>query len=190
MLEQKQNLSHARPLEIAALLPSGVIGGVLTGAAMNIVNGWLSPLYFTTVFATWGNKSATEVWVTSISHGMLEGLGFGIVFAFIFTSVVVFISRLCCPFRLALLAQCKIIGLTFLFWFIGGLNAILIALFWPQFYDNFVGLPSGKANALKFAWVGGSIYGVYGGGMLAVIIGSIMFSVQWQKLKKQESNHY
>lgn len=55
----------------------------------------------------------------------------------------------------------------------------------PEFYVRaFAGVPVQTVPMLCYAWVGGSIWGAQSGGMLAVVIGSIVFANRWNLLAK------
>ena len=61
-------------------------------------------------------------------------------------------------------------------WAVGGVIAIALSALSPEFYKRtFIGVPDGYAAMFRYAWVGGSIWGITFGGMLVMIIGTILF---------------
>jgi hypothetical protein len=67
-------------------------------------------------------------------------------------------------------------------WVVGGILGIGLAASQPQFFQgNFIGVPDDHRQMLRYAWVGGSIWGAYFGGPLAVIIGLVLFRVRWRR---------
>jgi hypothetical protein len=57
----------SRPFDLAALAVTGVAAGGVLGAAVNAVNGRVSPLYFVTILG-WGHLPRDEVWRASVAR--------------------------------------------------------------------------------------------------------------------------
>lgn len=126
--------------------------------------------------------------VAIVTHGMLEGVAFGMVFSLIFAVVTGFISRLCCSFRLGLQFQLKVIGIALVFWLVGGCNSLLLAWFRPDFYVLYVNPTIRTIDTIRFAWVEGSILGIYGGGIVALVAGCNMFVTRWRHMLREEES--
>ncbi|MHB8861754.1 MAG: hypothetical protein ACYC6N_05075 [Pirellulaceae bacterium] len=55
----------------------------------------------------------------------------------------------------------------------------------PEFYRHtFRGVPEGGDQMFRYAWVGGSIWGIQSGGLASVIVGSILFRAKWRQLQE------
>ena len=99
-----------------------------------------------------------------------------------------FISRLRCPLKFSASTLCDTIIVTLIFWIIGGFNAVLLALIAPEFYEFFIGLPPATADAIRFAWVAGSLNSLGIGGVLAVCIACARFNARWKREMKVAEN--
>lgn len=183
MPELKEDLLRARPLEILALLPVGILCGVLMGAVTNAINGVVSPAYFSLLFWDWKAQDDFELWRFTIEQGMLEGSVFGAVFSLILMFGIAFISKLRCPFRPGFIVLLKVMAFSLMFWIVGGFNGALLAQFLPQFSN--LGLLFNPGEALRFAWVAGSIWGVYIGSLLSTIGAFVSFAAKWRRLEKE-----
>ncbi len=183
--DSKEDLLRARPWQILGILPTAMLLGVLTGVLTNVINAWLSPLYFTAQFPAWQGNSDFQVWLLALAQGALEGVANGTGVGLVLMFGLGFMSKLRCPLQLAVKVQMRIIAISLIFGCIFGFNAIVIALFVPQFYDLFLGLPAGLLQKLKFAWVSGSIIGFPIGAMVGTVNGLMAFALQWKMLMKQ-----
>ena len=66
-------------------------------------------------------------------------------------------------------------GIALAAWALGGVLAMGLATLSPDFYrSTFIGMPSEVDGMLKYAWVGGSIWGVLFGAVLSVVIASVV----------------
>ncbi len=136
-------------------------------------------------------NNAFEIWQRSIDQGVLEGCALGALLGLLLMLYVGFISRLRCPLKVSAPALSDTIIATLIFWIIGGVNAVLLALFAPGFYELFIRLPSAKSDAIRFAWVFGSLNSLGIGGLLAVCIGCARFSARWKReLKAIENKNF
>ena len=64
---------------------------------------------------------------------------------------------------------------------------MFLALLSPDFYKQaFIGVPNDLPSMLRYAWVGGSIWGVQFGGFALLIIWIAVFWSKW-KQKEQEA---
>jgi hypothetical protein len=175
-----QDLSRSRPGALIGLAFAGVLLGAALGALTNSINGAVSPLYFQTILR-WHDVS--NVWRASIAQGILEGLLFGLVLSIIFTTVVGVVTKGRCPFRLSAIYLLSVGAAALVCWTLGGSIAMGLAALSPEFYRHtFRGVPEGMNEMLRYAWVGGSIWGIQFGGLASVIVGSVLFRAKWRNL--------
>jgi hypothetical protein len=61
-------------------------------------------------------------------------------------------------------------------WVVGGLAAMGLASFSPEFYRNsIIGAPQEQAALLRYAWVGGSIWGIELGGVIGTVLACVVY---------------
>lgn len=175
---------HDSPNPMALVMTAGatLAGGAMIGASTNAINAAISPHYFRQVMH-W--EGVEDIWRAAIAQGILEGLISGMFAALVFTLVVGIVSRARCPFVIAIRQLIPMFGGVYCCWCAGGLIAMGLATLSPEFYVRaFAGVPVQTVPMLCYAWVGGSIWGAQSGGMLAVVIGSIVFANRWNLLAK------
>lgn len=149
----------------------------MLGAVTNSINGRVSPLYFQNIMR-W--RDVADVPGAAIGQGVFEGLICGLVFGTIFVTAVSLISKLRLSIRSSLSFLGLVIGSAFLAWCVGGLLAIFLAWLSPEFYRRaFIGVPKDFSSMLRYAWVGGSIWGVQFGGFGLLIIWIAVFRSKW-----------
>lgn len=176
-----------RPREIIVLFPIGILSGAALGAFTYAINDWISPEYFLTMTGEAVPRSS-QIWVPTLTQGLSKGAILGAISGLILMLAVGFISHLRSPLKLSASTLIEAMAFTLLFWIIGGFNGILLALFVPQFYDLFLGLPASMADIINFAWVEGSVAGVRWGGLLAVCLACVRFSARWKQRAKAAEN--
>ncbi|MCP4642430.1 MAG: hypothetical protein GY851_18440 [bacterium] len=155
-----------------------LLGGSI-GALTNMVNGAVSPLYFKNIMR-W--HDVENIWRASVAQGVFEGLIYGILFAAVFATVVGIVTKGDCPYsRVArFLGSISLAILTC--WAAGGMVAMGLAMLSPEFYQRaFIGVPEDLGPMLRYAWVGGSIWGGMLGGVLSAILGSVVFRSKWRE---------
>ncbi len=168
-----------RPGALLSVCISCIAAGALIGVSTNAVNGAISPDYFRGVMR-WHEIEA--IWRASVAQGLIEGLVYGVVFSAIFTAVVGRVSRVRCPTSFALSHLAGIVGAVYCCWVLGGAIAVGIAAWSPEFFrKTFVGVPEEVGPMLRYAWVGGSVWGAMLGGVLAVVVGSFLFGTRWRR---------
>ncbi len=171
-----------RPGALFKVALSGVALGAILGALTNAVNGWVSPLYFRVVLR-WDDVQ--DIWRACVAQGILEGVLSGLVIAVAFTTVVGLVSKGRSPYGLAALHLLLIAAAALACWAIGGVVAIGLAALSPEFYRHtFPGVPEDFGPMIRYAWVGGSIWGVHLGGLAALIVGSVRFRARWRRLEE------
>ena len=75
-----------------------------------------------------------------------------------------------------------IVAATYACWVLGGLIAMGLAALSPEFYRRaFIGVPQEFGPMLRYAWVGGSIWGAEFGGLLSLAIGLVLFRAKWRR---------
>ncbi len=175
----EQAVSPPRPAALFGIaLATIFVGGVL-GAATNAINGAVSPTYFVNILR-WAYVE--DVWRAAVAQGIFEGLIYGAIFSIVFTIVVGSVSKARAPFAFALKPLATASAVALLCWCAGGLLAMGLATLSPDFYrSTFIGVPSEFGAMLKYAWVGGSIWGVIFGAVLSVVIASTMAACDWRR---------
>ncbi len=174
--------NRSRPGALIGVAFSGVLLGAILGAITNSVNGWVSPLYFRNIMR-WDDVQ--DIWRASIAQGILEGILFGLAFAVVFTAVVGIVSKARSPYGLAAVHLALIGVAALVCWALGGVVAMGLATLSPEFYRHaFHGVPEDFGQMLRYAWVGGSIWGVQFGGLASVIVGSVLFRAKWRHLQE------
>ena len=170
-----------RPGPLIGLTCLGVAFGAILGALTNSINGWVSPTYFRTIMR-W--HDVADIWRASIAQGIFEGLLFGLAFSVIFVTVLGIVSKARCSFRIGATYVVLVVALALVGWCVGGLFGIGLAAISPEFYRHaFRGVPDGVPEMLRYAWVGGSIWGLELGGLAAVVVASVLFRVKWHSLR-------
>jgi hypothetical protein len=168
-----------RPLSLFLLASTGVAAGALLGAVTNSINGYVSPLYFRNIL---GWQNLDDVWRASIAQGIFEGILLGLCFSVVFIAAIGIISKAQCSYW----RGCAYIGLVtvaaLIAWAAGGAIAMGLATLSPEFYRHaFWGVPEDFIEMLRYAWVGGSIWGVELGGLAFSILAVILFYSHWRR---------
>ena len=118
----------------------------------------------------------------AVAQGVFEGLLYGVPFAAVFTVVFGVASKGNFPYPKALTFLLGIFAAVLGCWALGGLIAMGLATLSPEFYRRaFVGVPEGTGPMLRYAWVGGSIWGGMFGGFLAATLGPVVFWIKWKR---------
>ena len=161
-----------------ALCIAGPIAGVLLGAATNAINDSVCSDYFAIVMSWDGTHPILQ----AVVQGMLEGFALGLFFAFFFTIASAASTRLRCPLSLAMRTLAMAVAIVLVCWIVGGVAGVILSLIRPQLWGFFfVGVPS-RVSLPRFAWVGGSIWGAYGGTILALIVCGIHVHLRWRRI--------
>ena len=158
------------------------IGGFI-GAITNMINGAISPDYFRIVMG-WDFE---DIWIASVAQGIFEGLIYGVIFSLIFTTGFGIITKGNGTYNFAIKQLIKIVLIVFSCWIIGGIIAILLASLSPEFYkSHYYNVPKEKTEMLKYAWVGGSIWGGMIGGLLSAVFGVVVIKNNWKEKTETE----
>ncbi len=181
----KPQTQQSQPVALLLIAATAVVGGAVVGASTNAVNGAVSPEYFRNIMR-W--HDVEQVWRASIAQGIFEGLIYGVIFSVVFTLVVGIVSRASCPFPFAFRHLLAMVVAIYCCWAAGGIVAMGLATLSPEFYrSTFTGVPDSSGPMLRYAWVGGSIWGAMFGGLLSVVVGSILFAVRWHRVQTQNA---
>ena len=169
--------SSLQPISLLFIAATCIVAGAVIGASTTAVNGAVSPEYFRNIMR-WDDVE--NIWRASLAQGILEGLVYGVLFAMVFTIVVGRVSSGRCTLGIALRYLIPIVLAIYVCWAIGGVLAMGLATLSPEFYRRaFIGVPGAFGPMLRYAWVGGSIWGAMFGSLLAIVIGSVLFSTHW-----------
>jgi hypothetical protein len=173
------DFSQPRPFALVGIAATGLLAGAVLGALTNGINGLVSPLYFRTILH-W--RDVTDVWRAAIAQGIFEGLIFGFFLALVFTLVVGIASKVRCSYGFGVVTLTLVVLAALISWAIGGSIAVGLATLSPEFYRHaFFGVPEDFSQMLRYAWVGGSIWGIEFGGFAMMILGSFMFCARWKR---------
>lgn len=156
-----------------------IISGGLIGAVTNMLNGIISPYYYRATMY-WNFE---EIWTAAVAQGILEGLLYGIIFSIIFTITFGLVTKGKGTYIFAFQQLLKLMGIVLICWVAGGLLAIFLVNLSPDFYRaHFPMTPFNKTEMIKFAWVGGSIWGAIIGGLLSAVIGIVAIKNNWRQV--------
>lgn len=170
LLDTPVEYEDGRPASLILLLLILIATGGAIGGMTNAVNGFVSPRYFLTILR-W---DPVDVWHKAILQGLLEGLIYGVLMGVVFTIGFTLLTRRRGTWALAKRQVRRMVVIIIGCWVLVGVIAILLAFTFPEFYDRaFIGVPAAGAERAGYAWVGGSIWGGIGGGVLAVIVGLV-----------------
>lgn len=185
-MDDPQTTAEVHPVEMIMIAATPIIGAALIGASTNAVNGFVSPIYFQNIMQ-WHHVA--DIWRASIAQGIFEGLLYGILFSIFFTPVIGIVTRARCPFRVGFRYFQAIFAAIYCCWAAGGLIGIGLAALSADFYrSTFYRVPDEFDAMLMYAWVGGSIWGELFGGVLSLILGTILFPQFWRRSQVRNSN--
>lgn len=175
-----------RPVRLPALMgiaATTVFASILVGSTTNVINGAVSETYFMSVMG-WRD----HVWAWSVLQGALEGFVFGLLLSVVLTTTIAIITRASCEFGTGVRWLLRIVLAAYALWILGGICGAALAASQPRFFQsNFIGVPAERTEMLRYAWVGGSIWGAYVGGPLAIIVALILFRRTWRRMLERES---
>ena len=164
---------------LSCIILPGIIGGLT-----NLINSIVSPDYFIKIMH-W--ESIKNIIQTAIAQGIYQGIIQGMFFSLVFSCVYIISNKA----ELTIVSSIKWILfmwlITIALWVLGGIIAILLSVLSPEFYKKtFIGVPDEFGAMIRYAWVGGSIWGVSFGGILVMIIGTLMFRNNYKQIKDKK----
>jgi hypothetical protein len=166
-------------LAFAAIAVCGWLASGFLGATTNAINGLVSETYFVKILH-WHHVA--DVWRASIAQGIFEGLLFGVLCSLVFTVATGLITSVSCSFEFAFKHLLGVLAGAYLCWALGGVAALGLATVSPEFYSRtFTGVPSEFGAMLRYAWVGGSIWGAELGGVVPLAVGLVVLRANWQR---------
>jgi hypothetical protein len=163
---------------LIAISLAGPLCGAMFGALDNAINGIVSPDYFAIVMSwDWADASRG-----AIARGAIEGASMGLAFSFFYGVTIAASTRMCCPPGLALRGLGIALTIVELFWIVGGVIGTGLAIVRPKLWGFFfIGVPP-RVDLPRFAWVGGSICGAYGGTVIALAIAGVWVHFRWKRM--------
>lgn len=168
-----------KALSLIGIWITGILGAAVLGAVTNFVNAHVSESYFRHIMR-WHDVS--HISRAIVAQGVFEGLVCGLILSTIFATVAGIISRAECPYGFGVRYVGGLFLAAFVCWVIGGLLAIGLASLSPEFYRHtFIGVPEFPGERLRYAWVGGSIWGVQLGGLAATFVFIALFRAAWRQ---------
>lgn len=151
--------------------------GAVLGAATNVTNSIVSPYYFRVVLWLW---PVSDVRPYAIVQGAREGAALGLFFGLVFAAATAWTSRMRARARWALDVVPWVFVIVLACWAAGGIVSVALAAAFPGFYQSaFLMVPAQAGERLRYAWVGGSIWGAYVGTLVAAIAGCVMIRRRW-----------
>jgi hypothetical protein len=167
-----------KPISIILLWVTTILGAALLGLITNTINAYVSEQYFRTIL---GWQHVADIKRAIVAQGIFEGLICGLVLSTLFLTVIAFVSRAQCGFSLGLRYVLGLLATAFMLWAAGGLLGLALVSLSPEFYSShFFGVPESGPDQLRYAWVGGSIWGVQFGGAAATFIFMALFRARWR----------
>ena len=171
-IEQKENYMN-KPLKVCIVCMSCIMLSGLIGLCTNLINAVISPEYFINIM----HWEQVESLIRSAgAQGLYQGIVRGLFFALVFSCVYIISNNaelnISAVLKWIISMGVASIGL----WVIGGIIAIVLFALSPEFYkQTFIGVLDGHAAVFRYAWVGGSIWGISFGGIIVIIIGTVLF---------------
>jgi hypothetical protein len=159
------------------ILVIGLAGGAVLGAATNVVNGSVSGEYFSIVMG-WNSIEAPFL---AIPQGMLEGSGLGAGFGIVVAISFAASTKLRGRSDLALRAWGIAVLVALVCWGAGGGCGVAIASCSPNLFHAMFPQSRAAVELVRYAWVGGSIWGGYGGTVVGSVVACIYLHVRWRR---------
>jgi hypothetical protein len=166
-----------KPFSLIGIWITGILGAAVLGALTNFANSQVSALYFRNIMH-W--RDVSNISQAIVAQGFFEGILSGLLVSTIFATIVGIISSARCPYKYGVRYVGGLILMAFVCWIIGGLLAVSLASLSPEFYRHtFIAVPEALNDRLRYAWVGGSIWGIQFGGIAAMFIFIGLFRAAW-----------
>ncbi len=151
--------------------------GGFIGATTNLVNGNVSELYFQRIMG-WNFPG---IWKAAILQGIFEGFIYGFIFSIIYTIGFAIITKRKADWNFVKRQLTKMVKLIYLCWIIGGVIAIFLSVVFSDDYQRLIrGVPIESIQRIRYAWVGGSIWGALIGGIISLIWGLFNTYRDWK----------
>ena len=165
----------------------GVALAAALGGVFNAINGRVSPLYFATII---GWTGVSNIWWASIEQGIKQATLIGCVLSALLSIGLAVMSRGKCPLDLGLHFLMGVFAAISLCWTFGGIVAIWMVLKYTAFYrQTFIGVPDEVGEMVRYAWVGGSIWGAYAGSVLSIAVAFVIFRARRKRHYERNTAH-
>ena len=169
-----------KPISIFSLWITGIFGAALLGFVTNAINAQVSVLYFRTILH-W--RDVVDIQRAIIAQGVFEGLICGLVLSTFLTGVIAAVSNGKCSYPFGVRYIVGLLAISLTCWVLGGVLAMGLITLSPEFYRSyFIGVPQETMAQLRYAWVGGSIWGIQFGGVAATLLIATFFRAKWRSL--------
>lgn len=168
-----------RSLKLFGIWLTGILGAGALGAITNAINANISERYYRIKLGWFDIEHINQA---IIAQGIFEGLVLGLILSSVLTTAVGLISRGECSYSFGIRHTGGLLLSALICWIIGGLLAMALAVISPEFYMHaFMGVPEAAGERIRYAWVGGSIWGVEFGGIGATLVMIALFRAAWMQ---------
>lgn len=170
-------------VDYLGLFICGVLLSIICGGVMNVINGVVSAPYFQWIFYYPGgspNWSSKELYWHTIMEGLREGMWFGIGMSALFMLFAACSSKGSSGFVFSIRYLPKIASVAFLCWVIGGIVGIVAGILLPDLLSFVINLGGSRIDRYRLLWVMFSIWGVYLGNIVALILGCLWYLRDWK----------
>lgn len=159
----------------------------LVGTFTNGVNGVVSPAYFRAFFrqAYGPMYGGQTTWGDVVAQGLLESTAFGLLLAVAFTLAFALSTGCRATIRDAIRALAPGLVVCLACWLIGGVAGMAWTTLSPQsFRQTFRVIVITQADLVRWGFVGGSIWGVNLGGLLAIVTACVGIHLRWRRSRR------
>ncbi len=161
-------------LAFLLVLFSGLVGGVV-----NLINGLVSEEYFRNIMG-WEFEG---IWLAAVFLGATQGLIYGLVFSVVYATGFSGITKGLAHWRFVFKQVLNMGLILLLVWLLIGFGAVAWATLFPELYRRtIIQVPDQFFPMLRYAWVGGSIWGITIGGLISLIYGLRSTKREWQRM--------
>lgn len=168
-----------RWIPLATILVGTLLGGIL-GMTTFAINATVSPQFFFSQHRMYMSEGATpDVWSYAIAEGLLAGLRSGLFVSTGFAIGAALLTRLQSTFRTVLCHARQILITWLLFWTLGGLTMIVVALLSPERYTAKI-FPhaDSRSEIVRHAWVKGTQTGSDVGCVVALALSLVVLRIE------------
>jgi hypothetical protein len=131
-----------------------------------------------------------KVELRAIGQGSLEGGALGLAFGIITSVSFAASTRLRGTLGIALRTLGLAVIVALICWLLGGIIALMISGTWPGWYVRTFPVARWTRSLARVAWVGGSIWGGYGGSLLGALVCCIYQHLRWRKTCQLEGTRF
>jgi hypothetical protein len=171
-----------QPWRFVVVLVMCLVMAWIVGSATNAVSGTVSLRYFDDIVGWMYPRPITLSSV--VRQGFLEASFFGIGFATLFITVYAASTGTRCPFSIVARSLGLAMLITLGCWILGGIAAATWASVSPIGFAQAFPMSatiSPESQFVRWAAVGGSIWGVEAGGIIGLLVASIWLHFRWRR---------